>query len=201
MASLLPSSGSDELSVSGSAAAAVVRDFSFLEEAAKSLISLVEVFGVQLILTHTPTLAKFSAGTRILAIALGMSFAESLLRYAIPIFWGARAAEFSWTYLEMAVSSNVNLGWSLVFVTAVWLRTRTDLSASAAPGVWIILGVNAAMASLDHFLQSSAVRMDSWSVLGVHAGLVVVLGMLAKSMFNSYMAQRAAQAAGSSKAQ
>lgn len=200
MASLLPSSGSDDLS--GAAVAAAVRDFSFLEEAAKSLISLVEVWGVQLILAHTPNLAKFSAGTRILAIALGMSFAESMLRYAIPIFWGARAAEFSWSFLEMSVSSNLNLGWSIVFVTAVWLRTRTDLSPAALPGVWTILAANAVLPSVDHYLlSSSAGRSDSWNVLGLHVALIVVLGMLAKQLFNSYMAQRAAQAAGSSKAQ
>lgn len=145
MASVLPSSGDD----SHSGALVAARDWSLLEEVAKSLISLVEVFGVQATLQLTPNLAKFGAGTRVLAIALGMSFAESALRYAIPLFVGARGAEFSWNYLEMALASNVALLLHLAFVAAVWLRTRTDLGRAAMPVVWTIIAANAVLPSVD----------------------------------------------------
>jgi hypothetical protein len=145
MASVLPSSGDD----SHSGALTAARDWSLLEEVAKSLISLVEVAGVQATLQLTPNLAKFGAGTRVLAIALGMSFAESALRYAIPLFVGARGAEFSWNYLEMGLASNVALLLHLAFVATVWLRTRTDLGRAAMPVVWTIIAANAVLPSVD----------------------------------------------------
>jgi hypothetical protein len=158
MASCLPSVGDDHSQV-GSAVA--LKEFSLFEEIAKSIISLVEVVGVQYTLALTPNLAKFSAGTRILAIGLGMAFAESALKYAIPLFWGARGAEFSWSYLEMALNSNVQLLVHLAFVSFVWLRTRTDLNKAALPLVWTGLAALCALPSVDKSVDRTAIEPGS----------------------------------------
>ena len=141
MASCLPTS--DDPSATSA------KEFSLFEELFKSLITLLEVVGVQYTLSLTPNLAKFTSGTRILAIALGMAFAESAMRYALPIFWGARGAEFSWTYLEMGLASNVQLFLHIAFVAFVWLRTRTDLNKATLPLVWAALAGLCALPSID----------------------------------------------------
>jgi len=150
MASLLPTSGEEVLVTASGASEAVPREFGLISEIAKCLISLVvEVAGVQTVLQLTPSLSKFSVGTRVLAIALGMALSDSLLKYALPLFWGARAAEFSWNNIEMALASNVSLLLHLAFVAAVWLRTRTDLSKAALPLIYAIIATSAVMPSVE----------------------------------------------------
>ncbi len=150
MASVLPTSGDDVVVTASGATESAPREFGLISEMAKTLISLVvEVAGVQTTMQLIPNLSKFSAGTRVLAIALGMAFGDALLKYALPIFWGARQAEFSWSNIEMALASNVSLLLHLAFVAAVWLRTRTDLSKAALPVVYAVIAASAVLPSVD----------------------------------------------------
>ena len=199
MASVLPSSGDDHSQVGSTPSSP--REFHFFEEVAKSLISLIEIFGVQQTLQLTPNLSKFSAGTRILAIGLGMAFAESLSRCLIPIVMGARGSEFSWTYLELAIGSNISLLLHLAFVTFVWLRMRTDVNKATLPLIWAALIAYCSLPSVDNYLTFSSLRIDSWILLGLHAVVAVVACVLAKGLLSSYQAQRAASAVGQKKGQ
>jgi hypothetical protein len=202
MASILPSSDEVPLVVgatgAAATAAAVASQWGLIEEGVKTLIALVvEVSGVQFTLQWIPQLSKFSAGTRVLALGLGMGLADALLKYALPIFWGARAAEFSWTNLEHALSANVSLIVHLAFVAAVWLRTRTDLSAASLPVVWAVLAFVAAWPSAESYLAQVAL-VDSWTLLAARAVLATILALGARAAMSGYTKQRAAATATSS---
>jgi hypothetical protein len=199
MASVLPSSGDDHSQVGSSPS--TPREFHLFEELAKSVISLIEILGVQQTLALTPNLSKFSAGTRILAIGLGMAFAESLSRCLIPIVMGARGSEFSWTYLELAIGSNISLLLHLAFVTFVWLRMRTDVNKATLPLIWSALIAYCALPSLDNYLTLGPLHIDSWTLMGFHAVAALVACVIAKGLLSSYTAQRAASAVGQKKGQ
>jgi len=197
MASCLPTATDEPLlqstaavSSSGSAALPSARSWSVIEEACKSLISLIEIWGVGQILSYTPSLSKFSPGTRILAVSLGLGGAESLLKYFLPIIWGARAQEFSWRWIEMGLESNVSLMGHAAFVAMVWLKSRHDLSSFSKAICWMTLVAMCIMPTIDNYL-TLVHHLDSWSLLGVHGAVAVVMAVLAKIMLSSYLRQRA----------
>jgi hypothetical protein len=158
----------------------------------------VQIIGVQLTLQHVPNLAKFTSGARILAVALGGAFASSVLAHLLPLFFGARQAEFSWAYIEMGLTSNVQLITQIAFVTFVWLRMRTDLSASMKPIVLSALVAVCALPSIENYL-ALVLKVDSWSIVSVQGIIAIALLATAKIAFNAYNQQRLTS--GSKKAQ
>jgi hypothetical protein len=52
----------------------------------------------------------------LLLYGIGWSTAEAIVSYLIPLWIGARGMEFSWQYIEMGVTSNINLVCTICFI-------------------------------------------------------------------------------------
>jgi len=150
--------------------------FNATQELMKSVLNIVEVIGIQITLTYTPSLSKYATHTRITAIALGWSCAQSVALYLIPIWIGARGMEFSWKYIEMGVSSNINIAEVMALVTVVWLRSRADLTPNLFPIVVSVIGLHCGLPSIYSYLENVAL-LSSWNVLFIR-GIVGVASLL-----------------------
>jgi len=163
--------------------------FAPTQEVMKLLVNVVELYGTQLTL-KSANLSKFDYSARILAVGLGWSFAESVALFFIPLWIGARGMEFSWEYIEMGIASNINLLFHLAFVAAVWLRTRTDLEASAVPFIYGSIVAYTLWPSVNSYLALVA-EVDSWYILGLKLVLSIGLALIARLCFGRYITRHA----------
>lgn len=179
MASLLPSTAAAE---EGAAAA----PYSLGDDLLRAVVDAGDLAGFYFALTRGATgLHKYPPALRVLAVAVGWTFAESVGSYLVPLWIGARAEEFSWAYTAMAAASNVALVFNYGVVAAVWLLTRRDRSAAATPvaaaaaAAYVIVPVAARFAT-------EAAGVPAWTVLGARAGLAAVLAVAGHAMVRGY---------------
>jgi len=68
---------------------------------------------------------------KILSVAVGWSFAESLLTRFIDFYVNARSLQFDWKYLIIAADANFALLQNVSICTLLWLASRGSRSSSA----------------------------------------------------------------------
>merc|ERR1711865_698089 len=61
---------------------------------------------------------------KVLSLGVGWSGMESVLSRLLPIFFGARAVEFEWSYLVMGIKANLSI---LVFIAFARLISRCSI--------------------------------------------------------------------------
>jgi len=159
--------------------------FNPVQELYKSLVKLVELVGIHYTLQMTPNLAKFSHHHRILAVALGWGFVESLILYLIPLWMGARGLEFSWEFIQMAVESNINLFVHLGTVCVVWLLRRTNIEQSAQPVLITIAGLYLIQPSIVSYM-TLVLQLKPVYILVVRGTVTAIMGGMAAVLLWRY---------------
>jgi len=79
------------------------------QELGELLVHFLEPIGVHLTLNKIPRLSQYPADLRVVAVAIGWSCAQSLALFLFPLWFGARGMEFSWDYIQMGLTANVQL--------------------------------------------------------------------------------------------
>jgi hypothetical protein len=126
---------------------------------------------------------------RLLCVGLGWSVAESATHYAPALWIGARGMEFSWEYLHMGVSANIDLFVHLAFVTAVFLISRRDAEAALLPVSVAIAAACLVLPSAACFL-SFAVGLPLTAVFAARAAAAAVLALAARTAFRRFDSQQ-----------
>lgn len=168
-------------------------------EALYALVNVSELVGMSVALRGTD-LAKFTTGWRIMAVTVGWCFAEALFSNLVPLWVGARGVEFSWTYVEMAVLTNVRLFTCCAAVTAMWLYARTDVSMISRMCVYVILCVYLILPGAGRFLTTMMTSLSLVQRVATLAAVSVTMAVVARGLLASYGAQRAAAAAAAASA-
>jgi len=164
-------------------------DFSLVQECLQTLSNLIEVVGLYLTLQYTANLSKFSLETRILAVGLGWTAAESLIGYLIPLWIGARGMEFSWEYIQMGISSNISLILHLALVAVLWLRSRTDVDKAAALPIYVTIGTYAALPMVASYLQL-VLEANAWTLLTIRFIVAFTLGLLSWTLLKRHASKQ-----------
>jgi hypothetical protein len=81
--------------------------FDITQEVSKAIISLVDILGIYFVLNSKAVLGDKDA--KILSVGLGWNYGEIITSKILPLWFGATSLEFSWKYLQMAISSNINM--------------------------------------------------------------------------------------------
>jgi len=148
--------------------------FSLAQEILKSLTLLVDWFGIYYTIQLTPRLSKFETSARILCVGIGWSAGEAIASYLIPLWIGARGMEFSWQYIEMGISANINLWLHTAFIGLVWLRSRTNLDPNVQPVVLASCATYILLPSILNYL-SLVLGVPTAGVIFVRAAVTVAL--------------------------
>merc|ERR1712227_797545 len=90
------------------------------------LVGVIDLLGMYWAITKTVGKPEI----KILSVLVGWGLTESLLSTLLVYWQGARQYEFSWEFIQMALTQNVELVQLASTVTLVWLWTRQDLSQS-----------------------------------------------------------------------
>lgn len=163
-----------------------VEHFSYFNELTKCVLNVVELVGVHTALQKIPSLGKFTQhGLRVQAVGLGWSLSESLAKYLVPLWMGARGLEFSWEYIQMGVEANINLLFNMAFIGAAWLWSRNDLEVGAVPVSCAVIAIFVAMPSVMHFLRL-VVGLSAWNAQLVRFGVGLCTGLLIKAFISRY---------------
>eukprot|EP00823_Brevimastigomonas_motovehiculus_P000321 TRINITY_DN10414_c0_g1_i1.p1 TRINITY_DN10414_c0_g1~~TRINITY_DN10414_c0_g1_i1.p1 ORF type:complete len:226 (-),score=31.89 TRINITY_DN10414_c0_g1_i1:227-904(-) len=165
----------------------VATGFNWTSELLKVLSNVLDIVGVHFTL-KLQAMNRFAASDRLLIVSIGWSFAEALLTNLIPFWMGARGMEFSWEYIQMAITSNLNILLILGFVTAVFLRSRTDLDPSSKAPVFATFALYLILPSMCGLLIS--LKWNEWLVLLLRAALSFVSAFGMRKLLTSYQLQK-----------
>jgi len=188
MATFLPTPTEAAVAVAAVSLPIAAPTFHLTQELMKTAVNLIEYFGVKMTL-EGKHLAKYEHHVRVLAVGLGWTFAESLVLYLIPLWIGARGMEFEWEYIEMGVASNISLLLHIGFAGLVWLRTRTDISASAKK-ILLPAMVTYLVLPLPLSYLEKVQLVSHWDLLALRLIAGLLLGMLSKNLLANYKQQQ-----------
>jgi len=158
------------------------------QELGELLVHFLEPIGVHLTLNKIPRLSQYPADLRVVAVAIGWSCAQSLALFLFPLWFGARGMEFSWDYIQMGLTANVQLLFHLAFLASVWLWARRDLEIStkgSRPLVGAIIFSHVAFPTLARYLEHSA-GLSKWSILAGYFGLALVSALAVRGLLYKF---------------
>jgi len=96
----------------------------------------IDCFGMYYVLTKQQKASL--AEVKILSVALGWSFAESLLTRFVDFYVNARSLQFDWKYLLIAADANFALLQNVSMCTLLWLSSRGSRSSTALIVLYLI---------------------------------------------------------------
>eukprot|EP00697_Spironema_sp_BW2_P009584 gnl/Spiro4/24537_TR12166_c0_g1_i1.p1 gnl/Spiro4/24537_TR12166_c0_g1~~gnl/Spiro4/24537_TR12166_c0_g1_i1.p1 ORF type:complete len:234 (-),score=43.53 gnl/Spiro4/24537_TR12166_c0_g1_i1:122-823(-) len=149
--------------------------FYLIEEVMKSVVNLIEPFG--LYLTFSDSLTNYISGSmeqKIIGVGITWAFTESLIHRLLPLWIGARGVEFDWVYTFTAIEANLAMLLFVSLSTVMFLFTRKKKDVSVTPFLWAVLASQFFYQILSHFLQLS-VNVSGASLLATYSAFVLLL--------------------------
>ncbi|XP_014274584.1 BOS complex subunit TMEM147 [Halyomorpha halys] len=135
----------------------------------KGTVELADLVGLYAVLSNIPG----KGHAKLLTAGLGWAGAEAALTRFVPLWIGARGAEFHWRYIQESLESNINLAHHIATVALVWLWSRHDLSKAAVPVVTAMLLLSSYKPLLLQLILPVAIC--PWIVLVIKAGYTLLL--------------------------
>ncbi|KAK9508142.1 hypothetical protein O3M35_007867 [Rhynocoris fuscipes] len=137
----------------------------------KASVDLADLVGLYLVLAGIPG----KGHAKLLTAGLGWAGAEAILTRFLPLWVGARGAEFHWKYIQQSLESNINLVQHITTTTLVWLWSRHDLSRSTLPVVSIMLLLSSYRGLIVDIAFSGT--DSAWTVLMIRAIYTLCLSL------------------------
>uniref|UniRef100_A0A224XWS4 BOS complex subunit TMEM147 n=1 Tax=Panstrongylus lignarius TaxID=156445 RepID=A0A224XWS4_9HEMI len=137
----------------------------------KATVDLADLAGLYLVLAGIPG----KGHAKLITAGLGWAGAEAVLTRFLPLWVGARGAEFHWKYIQKSLESNINLVQHITSSTLVWLWSRHDLTRSAVPVVSVMLLLSSYRGLIVDLAISS--NISTWMVLAIRAIYTLCLSL------------------------
>jgi len=157
--------------------------FDLTQEVFKALVGFGDVLGVFLIMNYV---RLNISDLKILAVGLGWATGESFVMRLAPLWIGARGNEFDWSYIVMAVESNISLVLSIAFVGLVWLWSRKNLNTSTTKVLPIIVSSYCALPLVISFLRLS-LGFTVWVIIIAQLAFTVMFSLVSYYFYTTYM--------------
>lgn len=158
-----------------------------ISELLKASVDVADFIGIHVVMSRVAA----RGDVKVLVAAVGWATAELLFTRLLPLWVGARGAEFSWRHLVSAADTNISLIHYLNVAALLWLRSRTDLPTSRRPLVGLLLLLHLLHAPLVQLLLSvrAPVAVGGAGVmkLGVRALVMVCSSVQTVWMFAGMM--------------
>eukprot|EP00163_Fabomonas_tropica_P026936 TRINITY_DN508_c0_g1_i1.p1 TRINITY_DN508_c0_g1~~TRINITY_DN508_c0_g1_i1.p1 ORF type:complete len:221 (-),score=31.36 TRINITY_DN508_c0_g1_i1:352-1014(-) len=168
LASLLPGSDIDD------------NTFSLVSEILKSIISVVDVFGVGYVFEKL----NGGAAAKIWGVGLGWATAEAIGSRLAPLYVSAWQGEFEWTSVLQSLDSNTRIILHIAFCSLVFCIRRKHVKASVIPYLVLGIATYCAWPSVVFYL-TSFMGFGTLEVLIADAIFAVVLAVFARAMFSA----------------
>lgn len=143
----------------------------------KSTVELADLVGLYIVLSNIPG----KGHAKLLTAGIGWAGAEAALTRFVPLWIGARGAEFHWRYIQESLESNINLVHHITTVALVWLWSRHDLSKAAVPLVTGLLLISSYKPLLLQLALPLAIC--PWIALLIKAGYTLTLALFALRIY------------------
>eukprot|EP01098_Paradermamoeba_levis_P005281 TRINITY_DN2240_c0_g1_i1.p1 TRINITY_DN2240_c0_g1~~TRINITY_DN2240_c0_g1_i1.p1 ORF type:complete len:227 (-),score=66.19 TRINITY_DN2240_c0_g1_i1:13-693(-) len=158
--------------------------FEFLQEFSKIIVGLLEMIGIYSTLNW-----KYVGGegeAKLLGVGLGWATAESIFMKLAPLWLGARALEFDWSYILLSLEANVNLMSHMSMVVLVWLWSRKNIEKGVLyPLVVASIVAGSIFPVVLDFLKLQ-LQINGWSLLILSGIFNLALGFSTYSIYNKY---------------
>jgi len=162
--------------------------FDLTSELLRTFVNFGDVLGASFVLNYVG--GSYGGDLRLLGIGLGWATAEALLIRLAPLWMGARTLEFSWSFVQTSIEANVNLVLHISFITAVWLWSRKKLDRKLMPAIVFTLVVYSVLPLATNYLRY-ILDFSSWTILLIHIGVTLFLGVLARGLYSSFQSSLA----------
>ncbi|XP_039751392.1 transmembrane protein 147 [Pararge aegeria] len=159
-------------------------DYDVFLEILKATVDLADLLGIYIALNSIPG----KGHAKILTAAIGWASAEVLVTRSVPLWAGARGAEFDWRYVRACAESNVALLQHAAGAALVWLCARSDLPRRALPAAASLL-LLAPYRSLLEDAVAHALGLGAWALLALRAAHALGVGLAALAMYAALVQQ------------
>lgn len=148
-------------------------------EAMKASMDFLDLVGLLLVIKHTRVSGQ--GDLKILAIGLGWGCAELVGTQLLPLWVQARGLQFSWSYVQQSLDSNISLIHHISTAAVMWLWSRTDLNQKFAPLVIILMTLAIYRSFI--FLVLGEIVENAWLLLAGKFVATSFVGLIALSLY------------------
>lgn len=152
--------------------------FNLMAEMLRASIDVIDLLGIALMLSKIPG----KGHSKLISVGLGWSAAELVLSRALPLWVGARGAEFSWIYIQKCLDSNILLVQHLATTTLLWLYSRHDLNRKFFP-ITIFLLVTTVYKPVWLELIFHTLLIGQWTQLALKALVTCTVGVWSLNIY------------------
>jgi len=166
-------------------------EFELSTELMKGFIGITQFIGISLLLSpkFTRLPGKSDPRVRTLAIALVWTITESVVQRLLPLWFGSRLVEFSWSNIQLALEANIQLLINIACVWMLWCWSRNDLLTNVRI---FLIGALSGLALYPLFTNFLALSLhwNRWYTLGAQAMFAFFLFLFSKTIRDQYEKQK-----------
>jgi hypothetical protein len=95
---------------------------SILQEFFKMIISIIDVIAIYLLMRSK----IIERENKITNIGMGWALGESVLSRLLPLWFESTGLDFNWKYIQMSITSNINILYYLSLTTLIFVFTKKN---------------------------------------------------------------------------
>ena len=150
--------------------------YSIISELVKEAVTLVDV-GVMYLVLEWKWGRVHDQRARALGLGYGWALADAVLANFLIFALNAAGTEFTWTYIQRALSANFTIFEWVSFGYFVWLIARKEGSGKAS--AWLFIALRLLSPVLLHEVATS-LGADQWGSLALHGAFALTYALAAK---------------------
>ena len=156
------------------------------QEIIKTCIYMTEMIFLYQSLRSKNNFSDKEAHLRIITVALGWSFAESLLNNLFYYLFNSMGEEFTWEYIRTAILANVQMIEKMAIVTLIQTGIKLK-EEKKSYGVILFLILFKYIFNNFAYIYIPALKFggDQWKILISKIVITLVYGLIAKRIFKS----------------
>ena len=156
------------------------------QEIIKTFIYMTEIIFLYQSLRSKNNFSNDEAHLRIITVALGWSFAESLLNNLFYYLFNSMGEEFTWEYIRTAILANVQMIEKMAIVALIQTGTKLK-EEKQSYGLILFLILFKYIFNNFAYIYIPALKFggDQWKILISKTVITLVFGLIAKGIFKS----------------
>ena len=156
------------------------------QEIIKTFIYMTEIIFLYQSLRSRNNFADKEAHLKIITVALGWSFAESLLNNLFYYLFNSMGEEFTWEYIRTAVLANVQMIEKMAIVALIQTGTKLK-EEKQSYGLILFLILFKYIFNNFAYIYIPALKFggDQWKILISKTVITLIFGLFAKGIFKN----------------
>lgn len=146
------------------------------------LVEVIDLVGLLLILNR---IGIRGSAQKFLTCAIGWGVAEIFILRLASLWIGARASEFDWKYLLLAVDANINLIRIVSLSALVWMLRRSREPNAATRNAIVVLIAVALYSSFIGDQLGVALHFGPAGTTASKAAIVLTVGLVTQGLYQS----------------